>query len=95
MSEKKTPLGRDEIVKTNKYRYERLYTASLQSESVVLLSIGLHFEYAAQQAFPVISGSEWISHQEAITLLKECVTAMEMKLLEDQLQEDKKNKLNG
>lgn len=75
---------RAELVKVNKYRYESLYNASLQSESIIMLSIGIHYNHQEKRAFTVVSGQEWISREDALDLLRDAIQVMEIKIIEDQ-----------
>jgi len=74
----------DDFVKTNKYRFEQMYHGMNQSHATVFLTVGLHFDHKAGQAFPVIGGAQWIDHKAAVQLLQEAIVAMNEKIIEDQ-----------
>lgn len=83
-------LTHQDLIKTNKYRFERMYVATIQAESYVFLTVGLHFDHINKVARPMVNGAEWWSREEALQLLREAVIVMETKIIEDQ-----KNKDNG
>jgi hypothetical protein len=75
--------SRDNFDTTNKYRFERMYNAMNQGEACVFLAVGLRFDHEHKTALPCIVGSEWISREEAIELLRTAITALDTKLIED------------
>jgi hypothetical protein len=68
---------------TNKYRFERMYTAMNQSEACVLVAVGLYFDHANKMAMPCIVGAEWINREETIRLLQAAIDALNPKIIED------------
>jgi len=72
-----------EILQMNRGRCQSIEFAMNENAAVIFLGIGIHYDHAAKQAFPIIAGSQWISRQEAIKLLQDAIAALNTQLIED------------
>lgn len=72
-----------EIQQINRQRCQSIEFAMNENAAVIFLGIGIHYDKRAGKAFPVITGSDWISREDALQLLQEAMTAMNTKLIED------------
>ena len=72
-----------EIQHINRGRCQSIEFAMNENGAVTFLGIGVHYDYVAKRAFPVVTGSQWISREDAIKLLKDAIIAMDTQLIED------------